>query len=242
MRVPRLFLDTALETGASVALDAGARRYLLRVLRLGQGDRVRVFNGTGGEYTALLQVAGRDDAALELTAHVSHEVESPLSVTLIQGISRGERMDYALQKAVELGVTCIVPVLCERSVVKLDRARAEKRHAHWQGVLSSACEQCGRNRLPQLVPPATLNETLAVTQAACRLVLDPEGGQRLGELPAAQDIALLVGPEGGLSDSELALARSHRFTGIGLGPRILRTETAAVAALAAVQTLWGDFA
>jgi 16S rRNA (uracil1498-N3)-methyltransferase len=243
VRAPRLFHPGPLAEGAEVALDPVAAAHAVRVLRLAPGAPLVLFDGGGGEYQATLVAATRRGAAARIGAHRAREAESPLEVTLAQGLARGERMDLVIQKAVELGVTALVPVATARSVVKLDAERGGQRAAHWAGVVRAACEQCGRNRLPAVDPPCSLDALLARPPAAGerRLVLDPEAPRRLRELPRPTGpVLLLVGPEGGLDGEEIGRAAAHGFERLSLGPRVLRTETAGLAALAALQALWGD--
>jgi 16S rRNA (uracil1498-N3)-methyltransferase len=243
MRSIRHFVDLPLAEGASVDLPEVAIAHLVRVLRLGPGDRVRLFNGDGHDYEAVLDSAGKREARATVLSRIPVDSESPLAITLAQGIARGEKMDLILQKATELGVARIAPVQTERTEVKLDAERADKRGAHWRGVLASACEQSGRARLPELLPPAPLANFLAGVQSARRLVLDPAAGDTLArlELAPGESLCLLVGPEGGLSERDLAAARAAGFHGLRLGPRILRTETAALAAIAGLNALYGDW-
>jgi len=224
-----------------VTLSDSAAHHLLRVLRLQPGAPLILFDGGGEQYHAVLAEAGRKQASATLSAAAEGvAVESPLAVTLAQGVSKGERMDYAIQKAVELGVTRIVPVLCERTVVNLKGERGEKKLAHWRGVIVGAAEQCGRSRLPELAAAVRLEAWLATPPTGSGLVLDPSATQGLTGLERADAATLLIGPEGGLSEAEIANALRAGYAGIRLGPRVLRTETAAVAALSALQVLWGD--
>jgi 16S rRNA (uracil1498-N3)-methyltransferase len=243
MRTIRHYVDLPLREGASLALPEVALAHLVRVLRLGAGDRVRLFNGDGHDYEAELESVGKREARARVLERIEVDSESPLAITLAQGIARGEKMDLILQKATELGVARIAPVVTERTEVRLDAERADKRGAHWRGVLASACEQSGRARLPQLLPPRALGDFLAGESSTLKLVLDPGAATTLARLQPAPDasICLLVGPEGGLSERDLAAARAVGFTGLRLGPRILRTETAALAALAALNALYGDW-
>jgi 16S rRNA (uracil1498-N3)-methyltransferase len=242
MRTPRVFHDGPLHTGRTLALDAGTAQHLTKVLRLRAGAPVILFNGEGGEYAALLAHVERRRAEVEVGAFDPRESESPLHITLAQGISKGERMDYAIQKAVELGVARIVPVFAERSVVRLNEERLERKLNHWRAVVVSACEQCGRNRVPAGAPAVNLRDWLAQgADDGIRLALDHRATQGFGSLEAVPAAAtLLVGPEGGLSNAELDAAKEAGYLPLSMGPRILRTETAAVAALAAMQTLFGD--
>jgi len=240
VRIPRLYTPAALAPGTVTELAPASSRRLLRVLRLRDGDPLVLFNGDGHDYAARLQARGREQAQAEILERRANACESPLHISLLQGISRGERMDFTLQKAVELGVGAVYPVFCDRSVVRLDGKRAERRLQHWQGVIISACEQSGRSRLPELHPPQGLTEMLAKLPPGQRLLPEPGSPAGLASLTASTELVLLVGPEGGLSESESDQARDAQFQSIHLGPRILRTETAGVATLAALQALWGD--
>jgi 16S rRNA (uracil1498-N3)-methyltransferase len=240
--IPRIHCEQAPGTGQTLKLGEKPSHHLLRVLRLGVGDAVVVFDGAGGEYLSEIAVCGKNRVEILVGAHQSVQRESSLSITLAQGISRNERMDYTIQKAVELGVAEILPLQTERSSVRLDAERQVRKHEHWQAVARSAAEQCGRDRVPAVTEIRQIDEWLAEEKGGSRLMLDPQATTSLRGLKSSSDITLLIGPEGGLSDAELLLARKRGFTGVRLGPRILRTETAGVAALAAIQTLWGDLA
>lgn len=239
MREVRVYHPEPLADGASVTLTATARHHLGSVLRLRDGAEVVLFDGSGHEWPAALVDARRGTASIG--TGVERTTESPLAVTLVQGIARGERMDWAIQKAVELGVHRIVPVATERSGVRLDAARAAKRHAHWQGIVVAACEQSGRTRLPAIDAPCALQEAVAQLQGL-RLVLDPAATVSLAAAPVEPNagVTLLVGPEGGFSDSEIGSITDVGGLGVRLGPRVLRTETAGVAALAVLQAAFGD--
>ena len=245
MRVPRIYTPQALAVADTLELESAASKHLLTVLRLKAGASLVLFDGSGREFDArLAAVMGRRAQATVTAEHTAHS-ESPLTVTLVQGISRGERMDYSLQKAVELGVSAIVPVIAERSVVRLDGAGAARKLAHWQQLIISACEQSGRVRLPPVTAPLPLGQYLAQEPSGdTKLLLDPDSPVSFTALaqPPAGSILLLVGPEGGWSDPERHAARTAGFQGIRLGPRILRTETASVVALSLLQGLWGDLA
>jgi 16S rRNA (uracil1498-N3)-methyltransferase len=240
MRISRFYLPHPLTANEIIRLDDDSAHYLGTVLRLKKGAELTVFNGEGGEYPAILLAAHRAEFSIQLGDWNPRESESALSTHLGLGISRGERMDIAIQKAVELGVSAITPLFTERCVVQLDEARQDQRLRHWRRVAQSACEQCGRDRLAQVFAPLRLKEWVE-RQAGLRLFLHPENGQRLSELPRPNGpISLLSGPEGGFAEHERKLAKQAGFIALQLGPRILRTETAALAALAAIQTLWGD--
>lgn len=243
MRIPRVYVPQPLHPGREIDLPVQAGEHLVRVLRLERGHPLRLFNGDGNEYAGeIASLAKRGVTALVGDAAEAADRESPLRITLAQGIARGEKMDWILQKATELGVARIVPLVTDRTEVRLDAERAERRLAHWRAVLGSACEQCGRNRLPQLDDPVRLADWAA--QAAgdgeLRLALDPLGATSLRTLQAPARVTLVVGPEGGLSEHDLDTLAQAGFVGLRLGPRILRTETAGLAALAAMQALHGD--
>ena len=242
----RIYFSGALAAGAEVVLAAAQAHHVARVLRMQAGDRLTLFNGDGADYAAVITAARKNEVRVQVEAARKAARESPLEVVLAQGLSRAERMDYTVQKAVELGVARVDPVLARRSVVRLDGARAKQKQAHWQAVAIGACEQCGRSRVPTVAPVETLDEWLARWRArsdgAPGLLLDPASGRSLRDLPRpTTTVALLAGPEGGLSDEETESARRAGLTAVRLGPRVLRTETAALAALAAMQALWGDF-
>jgi 16S rRNA (uracil1498-N3)-methyltransferase len=242
MRIPRFYVREGLAAGARIALPPGVARHAVRVLRMREGDAVVLFDGSGGQWRGRLDTIAGDQVWARLEAHETSEKESPLSIALAQGISGGERMDYTLQKAVELGVSAIQPLGTLRSVVRLDARRAERKIAHWRQLVAAACEQCGRNHVPPVAEVTDLPHWLAQMTDVPRLLLDPDAGVRLSELPRPEGkIVLLAGPEGGFDDREREAALAAGFTGVRLGPRVLRTETAALAALAAMQTLWGDF-
>lgn len=243
MRIIRCHIDAPLREGETIALPDAVSTHVLRVLRLRVGDRFALFNGDGHDYHAVLRSAEKRGARAELVARETVETESPLAVTLAQGIARGDRMDWALQKATELGVACVVPLLCERTEVRLSGEREDKRLQHWRAVMASACEQCGRARLPALSPPTPpdhLPDVLAPD--SLRLLLDPQAASTLASLDidAAHPIALAVGPEGGFADHERERMLAGGFVPIRFGPRVLRTETAGPALLAALAALLGD--
>ncbi len=242
MRIPRIYCPAPLSIGSHIDLPPTALNHVIRVLRLKAGATLSLFNGADGEFHGVLATVTRSTATVRIQAYSPHEAESPLPVLLAQGISRGERMDYTLQKAVELGVSVIFPVLTERSMVKLEHERWRRRIQHWQGVIAGACEQCGRNRLPLLLEPVSLTTCLQSSALrGLKLVLDPLATSTLSTIASSPPaVSLLIGPEGGLSPAEIALAEAAGFTAVRLGPRVLRTETAALVAVTAVQLLWGD--
>ncbi|WP_265947475.1 16S rRNA (uracil(1498)-N(3))-methyltransferase [Dechloromonas sp. A34] len=242
MNLHRFYCREALAPGAHVELPEPVARHAVRVLRLPPGAPMVLFDGRGGEYPARIERIERDRVLAELGAWQDVERESPLAITLVQALQVGEKMDFTIQKAVELGVRDIVPVESRRSVMRLAGERAAKRVAHWQGVAAAACEQCGRNQVPLVAPLEKLENWLArPTHAALRLMLAPDAEQTLVEIPPAGEVQLLIGSEGGLDPQEVIAATQAGFRAVRLGPRVLRTETAGLAALAAMQAIWGDF-
>ena len=237
---PRLHHPEPLALGAIVSLGEAARRHAA-ALRLARADEVTLFCGDGDEYRAeLIELSKR---AMTAKVHERRPIdrESPLAMTLVQGICAADRMDWVIQKATELGVQTIQPVITTRTVVRLSTDRQERREQHWLAVAIAACEQCGRNRIPTIAPILKLDQWIATdARPGLRLQLDPLATQRLGDLPRAGALTLAVGPEGGLTVDERDLLRSRSYVGIQLGPRVLRTETAPLAAIAALQSLWGD--
>jgi 16S rRNA (uracil1498-N3)-methyltransferase len=242
MQRPRIYSAEALRTGATQLLSESATTHITRVLRLTAGDPIILFDGTGMDYTATIVAPARNGVTVAVGAGQSVECESPLRLWLLQGISRGPRMDMVVQKATELGVSLIQPLLTERSVVRLDAERGAARLRHWQNIVISACEQCGRSIVPEVRQPMELSAALASLESGTTgLMLDPDGDLALQNLPVdCRQIALAIGPEGGFTDNErLALIRAG-FGRLRLGPRILRTETAPLAALSILQYARGD--
>jgi len=244
MRLTRVFVNSALASDALVPLPSGPAQHLVRVLRTQPGDAVVVFNGRGGEFAAIIESVRRNDVTVRVGAHVAIERESSLATTLLQGIARGDKMDHILQKATELGVGRVIPVMSERSNVRLDADAAMRKQEHWQAVVAAACEQCGRNRVPEVMLPLAHAAALQATTAELKLLLSPEEGvlslPALLTRPTPRSVALLVGPEGGLDQQEASSAQQHGFVACRLGPRVLRTETAALAALSVLQSIGGD--
>lgn len=238
-RVPRLFVEAELQSQSKLVLPEDAAHHAARVLRLCENDPVVLFDGRGGEYDARLFMPGRGQVLAEIGDWRDVERESPLAVTLVQAISSGEKMDFTIQKAVELGVAAIQPVLTAKSVVRLSSEREAKKLAHWKRVAISACEQCGRNRIPAISAPVTLDRYRAPEDSS-RILLSPAGEQTLAGMAKAP-VTLAVGPEAGFSADEERLLQRAGFVPVRLGLRILRTETAALAALAALNALAGDF-
>ena len=242
MNPPRVYHPENLQVGRDVTLNRAASHHLARVLRVAAGDPVVLFDGNGGEYRGVVRSSERDAVRVRSASYDAVERESPLRVGLAQVISSGERMDFTVQKAVELGVAWIQPLTARRGKVRLKDERAERRTAHWQRIAVAACEQCGRNRVPSVRPIADLTPWLgAITGAAMRLVLQPGGERRLAQMtPADGEVIVLAGGESGFADEDLEAALLSGFAPVRLGPRTLRTETAGLAALAAMQALWGD--
>jgi 16S rRNA (uracil1498-N3)-methyltransferase len=238
--VTRLYLPQALTAGSTIQLPDTAVRHLVQVLRMQAGEALTVFNGEGGEYAATLSEVSRKAASLQLGALDAVSREAPVRITVAQCVSKGDRMDYALQKGTELGAAAFVPVLSARGVVKLDGERWEKKVDHWRGVVISAAEQSGRTAVPTVDTPIHLEDLLAAPRTGLRLMLAPGGTVTVSQLPPATEITALIGPEGGFTPQELALAGQQGWLSLGFGPRILRTETAPVALLAALLTRFGD--
>jgi 16S rRNA (uracil1498-N3)-methyltransferase len=240
----RIYFPDLIPDHGLCQLPVAKAHHVAHVLRLAPGDAVTLFDGQGNAWDAVISKCARGDVSVQLKGRRGEDRESPLQLTLAQAVSSGERMDYTIQKAVELGISVIQPLIAERCVVRLSGERAAKRVAHWQGVVAASCEQCGRNRVPVVKPLLSLRDWLDEAAAAggTRLLLAPDGPALLRELPRpAGMVTVLAGPEGGFTASEAADAVRFGFQPLQLGPRILRTETAAVALLAAMQALWGDF-
>lgn len=244
MRLIRVYTPDPLHAPGKASIEGTAAAHVSRVLRLRAGDPLTLFNGDGWDYAGTIATLRGRQVDVEVLTRTAGLAESPLAVTLLQGVARGERMDLVLQKATELGVARIVPVLADRSVVRLDERQAQRKVEHWRAVTIAACEQSGRSRLPAIEPPRALIDAIALPGlAAPRLVLVPGSPIPLGALARGTDAAtLLIGPEGGLTDAEAVAANRAGFEPRSLGPRILRTETAAIAALAVLQSTAGDLA
>lgn len=243
MRNPRIYTDQPLSAGTTCALDVKSAHHVSKVLRMQPGQPLVLFNGDGHDYPSEISAISKKSVEAEVLECRAVHSESPLKIILGQVMSRGDRMDYAVQKSVEMGVTRFVPLVSERCEVRLKGDREEKRVSHWQSVAVSAAEQCGRARVPTIEPVMTLEEWFACS-AGCdrRLVLHHRTTQALDTLaPPARGLALLIGPEGGLSEAEIQAAEEAGFLAAALGPRVLRTETAPVAAIALCQYLWGDY-
>jgi 16S rRNA (uracil1498-N3)-methyltransferase len=243
MRTTRVYVPELLDAGALVTLPRQTSEHITRVLRLGIGATLVAFDGHGAEYDAELASLAKSGAQIRIGASRGTQASQPLAITLLQSLARGEKMDWIVQKATELGVHRIVPVAVERSVVRLDAEQAHKRVEHWRGVAIGACEQCGRNRLPTIEAPLSLAQALADTALLeQRVVFDTAASPSLSSTltPAIRSIGLLVGPEGGFTEVELQAAARAGFQAVSFGPRVLRTETCAIAALAVIQNRIGD--
>ncbi len=242
MRLRRLYAAVDLHPGSTVELPPESARHAVQVLRMRAGDQAVVFDGRGSQYLVRLTRASRRGVAAEVVTEQPALPESPLAVTLAQGLCRREKMDWVMQKATELGVMQIIPVIAERSIVRLDSERAYKRLAHWRAIVAHACEQCGRSRVPVVEPTVAIGDFLATHDPAeAAVVLDPEATATLPNVELAPHrLTLLVGPEGGLAADEAEAAVRHGFVAASIGPRTLRTETAALTAIAIAQTRWGD--
>jgi 16S rRNA (uracil1498-N3)-methyltransferase len=241
VRLTRVYVEEKLAAGKSLVIEGSAANHIMRVLRSREGDAVTLFDGSGGEYGARITGFRRDSVQVEVQEHRDVERESRLDLTLAQGISRGERMDWVMQKATELGVARIVPVITERTIVKLDEKQSARKVEHWRGIVIAACEQSGRNRVPEVAAPCAFYEVLRKDdRAGHKLLLSPLGRLNARELTLTGPATLLVGPEGGLSENEHELAVDAGFEQVRMGPRVLRTETAAIAALTILQHDFGD--
>jgi 16S rRNA (uracil1498-N3)-methyltransferase len=266
MRLTRVYVDSPVAAGKRVVVEGSAANHIARVLRLRSGDSLTVFDGSGGEFGARIEEFRKEAVVVAVEEHRPLDRESPLPLTLVQGISRGERMDWIIQKATELGASRIVPVFTKRSVVRLDEKQAERKLQHWRAITVAACEQCGRNRIPDLAAPVDFFDMLTGDSSArpdsagrpdstghpdpaghpdstgaTRLLLSPTGDLRIDDLQdVGKGITVLIGPEGGLEDVEQEAAIAAGFKAVRLGPRVLRTETAAIAALTIIQRYFGD--
>lgn len=242
MRLTRVHVPDPLTSGRRHTIEGDAANHIARVLRLEPGALLTVFDGRGGEYAARIEALRKNAVIIEVQERSPASRESSLSLTLAQGISRGERMDWVVQKATELGVSRIIPVLTERTVVKLDSKQSERKLAHWHGIAVAACEQSGRDKIPDIVAALPLHDFLrAIDPQTTRLLLSPTGTQRVTDLKAPErKIVVLIGPEGGLAEPEQRSAIGAGFFAVRMGPRVLRTETAAVAALTLLQHQFGD--
>ena len=241
MSPPRIHCDLRLGPGAQFALAPEAAQHVGKALRLKAGDAITVFDGRGGEYEATIQRIDKERVDVKVGAWRDAETESNLRIGLAQGLPEADKMDWIIQKSVELGIGWIQPLVCDRSVVRLSGERAARREAHWRRVAVAACEQSGRNRVPEVRPTLGFQSWIAVPGVGPRWMLVPGSTPIASKSPPQGPFELLIGPEGGLSERESDLARSQGCEAVALGPRVLRTETAPLAALAAIHALWGDF-
>jgi 16S rRNA (uracil1498-N3)-methyltransferase len=243
MRTIRSYVDAPLATGLELILPESAGNHIIRVLRLQIGDVFHLFNGDGNDYAARITGLEKKGAKVLIQSCQPIGNESPLKIHLYQSIARGEKMDWILQKATELGVSAFTPILSERTEVKLDSERSDKKLNHWQGVIRSACEQCGRAILPAVHPPLAINQMNGAARLSQAYYLDPEAAAGINALDLDVDagLALAIGPEGGFSERDIRLLQTAGFKGLRIGPRILRTETAGIAAIAALQSRFGDW-
>lgn len=242
MRIPRIYTGQALHAGSSITLEPGPSQHIARALRMGPGDQLVLFNGNGGQFPAVISAVDRKSVTATTAEFDDVELESTLRLHLGIAISRGERMDWVVQKATELGVSSIAPLLSERTEVRLRGDREDKKIRHWRQIAVSACEQCGRNRLPEIQDLQSIDNWTSQALADIKLVLHHRAGSSYPGVPAPASVALLVGPEGGLSPAEIDSAERAGFGALQLGPRVLRTETAPLAAIAILQARWGDMA
>ena len=241
MRNPRIFSDQPLQAASTVELSESAANHVGRVLRMQPSEPLVLFNGQGGAWQGAVASVSKKAVTVTLQSFIAGDAQSPLVIELGQTLSRGERMDYAIQKATEAGVTAITPLWSERCEVKLNADRLDKRVRHWQQVAISACEQCGRNVVPVIHLPQAIEQWLASRETDLGFVLHHRSEQKLSGYQPPQSVSLLIGPEGGLSAAEITLAERHQFHALTIGPRVLRTETAPVVAIALMQYLWGDY-
>lgn len=240
MRISRIYINHSLDSGRELSLEGERAHYLKTVLRVKKGYRVTLFNGSGLEFSATVLSLGRDTISFEVGTSSVVNKESHLNTHLALGITRGEKMDFTIQKAVELGVSKITPLLTKNAVVRLDDARRDLKKGHWERVVVSACEQSGRSKLPVLEEPTDFSSWIA-KQSGLRLLLDPLAQTGLGSIkPQGQDVLFLTGPEGGLAPEERDWAVESGFISVKVGPRVLRAETAALVAISSAQLLWGD--
>ncbi len=240
MRVPRIYQNSPLTVGATVSLDDDAANHVGRVLRMVPEQEICLFNGQGGQYQAIIIESGKKHVTVRIDSFAEHDVESPLSIHLGQVISRGDKMEFTIQKSVELGVNVITPLWSSRCGVKLQGDRLDKKLEQWQKIAISACEQCGRNIVPVVRPVMSLEQWLAEPTDELKLTLHPRAKYSVGTLPElTQGVRLVIGPEGGLSDDEIALTEQYQFQEMLLGPRVLRTETAALTAITALPWRFG---
>jgi 16S rRNA (uracil1498-N3)-methyltransferase len=240
VRIPRIYTSQALHPVSTLELEAGPSHHLIKVLRMDAGRQLILFNGDGGEYPSVVSATSKKAAFIAVGERIEKRNQSPLDITLAIAISKGDRMDWVLQKATELGVTSIQPLFSERTEIKLVGDRLEKKINTWNQIVIGACEQCRRNILPTVFAPRAMAEFISDCDAALKLVLHHRTERSLAEISQPSSVCLLVGPEGGLSEQEIILAESRNFSALSLGPRVMRTETAPLAAISILQHRWGD--
>lgn len=242
MSLSRVYQPIPLSINTDIRLEEKASHHLARVLRVKVGDQVTLFNGRGGEYTAVITHIDKKGVFVNIVSFTPRELESPIQIYLAQGLARGEKMDFIIQKSVELGVQHIIPLVTQRCNVRLDAVREEKRAQHWRSIAASACEQCGRNRVPEITLPTPFDTWLITAKADLCIVLSPYASNKLRNqsISTPRSILLLIGPEGGLTEAEIKAAIAQGFLPLNLGPRVLRTETAPLAALTLLQHWYGD--
>ncbi len=239
MRIPRIYLDQSLDSGNTVQLSTEAHRHVINVLRLREEDKLIIFNAQGREFNAFISKIDKKYTSITIEQPQENNTTSPLDIELGLSLIKSDKLDFAIQKSVELGVTSITPLSADRSTIKLDSKRELKRLAHWQGVIQSACEQSGRNFLPELNALQNISSWLESSNTP-GIIFEPRASISLTELSPGKKIRIIIGPEGGFSKNELKEITQHQFKQVKLGPRILRAETAAITAIAALQLLWGD--
>ena len=241
MRIPRIHHPERITPGSHIALSEDAANHVGRVLRMSKGQEIQLFDGSNQVFDAVITEAGKKNVMVEVIRGQIDDRESPLHIHLGQVMSRGEKMEFTIQKSIELGVSLITPLFSERCGVKLDAERLNKKIQQWQKIAIAACEQCGRNRIPEIRPAMDLEDWCAEPDEGLKLNLHPRASQSINTLPLpVQRVRLLIGPEGGLSADEIAMTAQHQFTDILLGPRVLRTETTALTAITALQVRFGD--
>jgi len=243
MRIPRIFYPKNIALEQELVLDSNSSNHVLKVLRLSIGAKIIIFNGEGGEFKTTISMVKNNLAVIKVNEFIAKNLESSLKINLAQGIGRGEKMDYVIQKAVELGVHKIIPLFTEYCNVKLNDARLQNKVSRWELIIISACEQSGRNYIPSIEMPTHLSKWLTESRNSYNIILEPQAAINMKNLDIINysEITILIGPEGGLSDIEVLLAQKNGFIPVRLGPRVLRTETAALVALSALQTRFGDF-
>lgn len=241
MRIPRIYTRQPLQENTLIELEAQASQHLSKVLRMKEGAELTLFNGQGGEYSAVIHQLAKKQLNIAVNDKRTPDKQSPLDIHLGIAVSKGDRMDWVMQKATEAGITKITPLYTQRTEVKLKGDRAQKKTDHWQHIIISACEQSGRNLLMELQQPLSLSEWLTSTQAEKKFVLHHRSDEGLNNHSKPASVALLIGPEGGLSSDEISQAQRHDFAALTLGPRVLRTETAPIVAASIMQYLWGDY-